>query len=408
MDDVISFDQILTMAFNQRALNFEPGAEYSYSNTGYNMLAEVVARVTGQSFREWTEANIFRPLGMTDTHFHDDHTEVVANKAYGYARTPDGQFHAVPNGLTALGSSSLYTTIDDLAKWVINFEEKSVGGVAVIDRMAERGELNDGSQIAYAFGLSVGRYRGLRTISHGGSWASFRTFLVHFPYQQFSVVVLGNFSPANPSGTAYSLVDLYLAEELDPEPTGGAGESDPEDFEVAASLLDEYVGTYRLGPAWYVTITRSGGKLMTRATAEDAFPMAARTESTFWVDDYGADMTFLRDDLGHVDRFRYRGMVCPKVEDLPPTSVEQLDEYTGEYFSEELQTTYAVAIEEGELQLRHRRHGAVSLTPAWRDDFRGAQWFLRSVEFDRSDSGQVTGFRVTQSRSRNLRFVKRN
>ncbi|UCD24748.1 MAG: beta-lactamase family protein, partial [Gemmatimonadota bacterium] len=96
MDDVISFDQILTMAFNQDALNFEPGAEYSYSNTGYNILAEVVARVSGQTFREWTDANIFRPLGMTNTHFHDDHTEVVPNRAYGYHRASSGQFHAVP------------------------------------------------------------------------------------------------------------------------------------------------------------------------------------------------------------------------------------------------------------------------------------------------------------------------
>jgi CubicO group peptidase (beta-lactamase class C family) len=407
MDDVISFDQILTMAFNQQALNFEPGAEYSYSNTGYNMLAEVVARVTGQTFREWTDANIFQPLGMTHTHFHDDHTELVTNRAYGYSRDSDGLFHAVPNGLTALGSSSLYTTIDDLARWVINFEEKSVGGEAVIDRMTQRGVLNDGTQIGYAYGLSIGRYRGLTTKSHGGSWASFRTFLIHFPDQHFSVVVLGNFEPANPNRVAYSLVDLYLATELDPQPTAEAPESEAETVEVPTSLLDQYAGTYRLGPAWYVTISRSGGGLRARATAEDIFPVAARSDSTFWVEDYGAAVTFLRNDSGRVDRFRYRGMTCPKLEDEPQPSGPQLTEFIGEYVSDELSTSYVVAVEDGELVMHHRRHGTISLTPAWKDDFRGGEWFLNSVEFDRDESGNVIGFRVTQGRSRNLQFVKR-
>ncbi len=407
MDDVISFDQILSMAFNQQALNFEPGAEYSYSNTGYNMLAELVARVTGQSFREWTDANIFGPLNMKDTHFHDDHTEVVHNRAYGYHRDSDGRFHAVPNGLTALGSSSLYTTIDDLAKWVVNFEEKAVGGEAVIERMTHRGVLNSGAQISYAFGLGIGRYRGLRTVSHGGSWASFRTFLVHFPDQRFSVVVLGNFDPANPNQTAYNLVDLYLADELAPERTARADDPEPEQFAVSGRVLDEYVGTYRLGPAWYVTITREGSELVTQATAEDAFPMTARSDSAFWVEDYGATITFVRDDSGHVDRFRYRGMVCPRVGNTPPTD-PRLTEYVGEYASDELSTMYTAAVEDGELVLRHRRHGTIEMIPAWGDEFRGGQWFLNSVEFDRNDSGAVVGFRVTQGRSRNLQFVKWN
>ena len=247
MDDIISFDQILTMAFNQQDLNFKPGAEYSYSNTGFNLLAELVKRVTGKTFREWTEENIFKPLGMKNTHFHDDHTELVANKAYGYARDRNGKFYAVPNGLTALGSSSLYTTIDDLSKWVMNFENPKVGGKQVLERMLTRGVLNDGKQIAYAFGLNIGQYRGLKTISHGGSWASFRTYLIHFPEQRFSVVVLINYSPSNSSRAAYNVVDIYLADELRGQPKApDRAKSTSEPVKVSLSVLDEYVGTYRL------------------------------------------------------------------------------------------------------------------------------------------------------------------
>jgi len=172
-DDVISFEQILTMAYHQRSLNFVPGSEYTYSNTGYNLLAETVQRVTGQSFRAWTDANLFRPLGMTRTVFRDDHTVVIPDRALGYSRAADGRWHAVTNNLTALGSSSLMSTVEDLARWVINFDSMRVGGAQAMALTRTRGVLNDGSTIPYAFGLSHGEYRGAATIGHTGSWAGF-------------------------------------------------------------------------------------------------------------------------------------------------------------------------------------------------------------------------------------------
>jgi CubicO group peptidase (beta-lactamase class C family) len=134
-DDVISFEQILTMAYNQRTLNFDPGAEYMYSNTGYNLLAELVRRVTGKSFRAWTDENLFTPLGMTRSHFRDDHTEIFPDRVLGYSRGEGGPFRATSNNLTALGSSSLFTTAEDLAKWLANFDDARVGGGKAMSRM---------------------------------------------------------------------------------------------------------------------------------------------------------------------------------------------------------------------------------------------------------------------------------
>jgi CubicO group peptidase (beta-lactamase class C family) len=409
MDDVISFEQILTFVFNQQDLNFEPGAEYSYSNTGYNVLAELVERVLGQTFREWTDVNIFKPLGMKNTHFQDDHTEVVPNKAYAYARSRDGKFSAVPNGLTALGSSSLYTTIDDLAKWCMNFDDPKVGGKNVVERMMQKGVLKSGKEINYAFGLSKGQYRSLKTISHGGSWASFRTYLVHFPEKKFSVVVLLNYSPSNSNQAAFNVVDIYLADELKPR-SAPVKKKKPlrKPIEVPVSVLEEYVGTYRLGPAWYVTITKDGDRLMSYATAEQIVPMTARSQSQFWVEDYGSSIMFRRDEEGEVLNFIYRGMTCPKLEDIPLPTLEQLAEYEGEYESEELKTSYVVVLENGTLVAKHRRYGTISLTLGWKDDFRGGIWFMRSVEFFRDEEGRVAGFKVSQNRSRNQKFIKRN
>ena len=287
MDDIISFDQILTMARNQQDLNFPPGAEYSYSNTGYNILAALVAEVSDQSFREWTATNIFRPLGMTDTHFHDDHAEIVEDRARGYA--PSGEaFRNIPNGLTALGSSSLYTTIDDLANWVMNFEDGRVGGRSVIERMQQQGVLNSGEEINYAFGQSKGVYRGLELWSHSGSWAGFRTVVMRFPEQRFAVVILANLGGYNPTASAFAIADLYLEDFLEPTPDGEALEADETPtVSVSVGLLASYTGTYKLGPGWLVTITREGQALMAQATNESRFPMRAISEQEFFVEAYG-------------------------------------------------------------------------------------------------------------------------
>lgn len=407
MDDVISFDHILDMAFHQQDLNFVPGSEYSYSNTGYNLLAELVQRVTGQTFREWTDAHIFRPLGMTSTHFHDDHTEVVPGKAYGYAGGRSGEFHSMPNNLTALGSSSLYTTIDDLGKWVMNFDDPAVGGRPVIERMHQRGVLSNGKEISYAFGLDIGEYRGLKTASHSGGWAAFSTYLLHFPEKRFSVVVLMNHSPANPGKAAYEVADIYLTGELALRDQAGDEEKPaPGSVHVPVQVLDEYTGTYRLGPAWYVTITREGERLMSYATAEQTVPMTAQSDSLFRVERYGSSILFQRDATGRVTGFRYRGMTCPKLKDTPTPDDAHLGELTGEYWSKELETGYIIALEDSKLVAKHRHHGTISLTPARKDDFRGGTWFMHSVEFYRDKQGRVAGFTVTQGRSRNQRFIK--
>ena len=404
MDDVISFDQILTMAQHQQDLNFTPGAEYSYSNTGYNILASLVERVTGRTFRQWTDENIFQPLGMTDTHFHDDHAEIVPNRARGY-QSADGGHRNAPNGLTALGSSSLFTSADDLAKWVMNFDDGRVGGKAVMDRMRQQGVLNDGERIAYAFGQSVGEYRGIETWTHSGSWAGFRTVLLRVPEYRFGVVILSNAGNYNPSGAARALTDIFLEQSL--EPRGGEGDSEQQDADgevtVPRNLLEDYVGTYRLGPGWLVTITRDGDQLMTQATNEDRFPMNAVSQLEFFVSGYGASLTFGRNASGDVDHATYRGIRAPRVEPYTPTAAE-LAEYEGEFYSEELATSYWISVQEGGLVASHRRHGDIRLMPSLRDEFRGDRWFFQGVEFDRDANGAVTGLRVSNGRSRNLRF----
>jgi CubicO group peptidase (beta-lactamase class C family) len=241
------------MAFHQRDLNFKPGDAYAYSNTGYNLLAEVVKRVSGKSFRAFCEERIFRPLEMRQTHFHDDHTEVVPGRAESYRPGPNGRFHHVVSSLTALGSSSLFTTIEDLAKWIGNFESSSpvVGGRAVVDRLHERGVLNSGERISYAFGQGIGEYRGLRLVNHTGGWAGYRSIVERFPDQRFAVVILANAANMNPGPLARQIADLYLEDQFKPIAAAsagrgrGGGASDAAAWKPSGAELQAYAGEYR-------------------------------------------------------------------------------------------------------------------------------------------------------------------
>ena len=283
-DDVISFDQILRMAWNQQELNFPPGEEYSYSNTGYNLLAEIVQRVSGDSFRTWTDEHMFGPLGMTSTHFQDDHREIVPRRAQGYSRGGDA-WVAVPNGLTALGSSSLHSSVDDLAKWLVNYDSHAVGGTAVIDRMRTQGVLGSGETIAYAYGISRGSHRGRETWSHSGSWAGNRTFLLHFPELRAGVVVLSNSGVYSPAGPAHAVADVLFGDALGPAPEPEASRpapDRPEPVELSERELREYTGTWvseELDTSYVLSM--EAGRLVANHYRHGRIPMASVEKDLF-------------------------------------------------------------------------------------------------------------------------------
>ena len=319
-EDVVSFNQILRMAYHQRELNFRPGAAYSYSNTGYNLLAEIVTRVSGVPFARFCDERIFRPLGMRKTHFHADHSAVVANRASSYRPGPDGRFRNAISNLTALGSSSLFTTIEDLAKWIDNLHAASpvVGSAAIISRLHERGRLNSGETVAYAFGHVIGEYRGLRVVNHTGSWAGYRSVLERFPDERFGVVILANTTDMNPSALARQVADIYLDDRLGPRAEAPAASGDQpatsvdgRPWQPSPADLEAYVGEYRSSELMtdYVLDVRGGqlvaehfrlGEIRLRPVEPDRFQAATLGEVRFRRDATGAVIGF----TANTDRVR--------------------------------------------------------------------------------------------------------
>jgi CubicO group peptidase (beta-lactamase class C family) len=210
-DDHWSDQALADLVIRQRATNFTPGSEYLYSNTGYVMLGDIVRRATGLSLRQYADSRFFQPLGMHGTHFHDDAGTVVPRRVIGYSRAATGEFRLNHwFAFDKVGDGGLYGSVEDLARWEENFFSGRVGGAAFLQRMHERGTLSSGDTIAYAFGLTLGTYRGLRTVGHGGALAGFRTMTLRFPDQRFSAIVLCNTAAANSTRLAQQAAELFL------------------------------------------------------------------------------------------------------------------------------------------------------------------------------------------------------
>ena len=247
MEDVLPEADAIGLIARQKALNFPPGSEYLYSNSGYLFLAQIVKRVTGHSLRVFAEERIFRPLGMTHTHFHDEPDHVLKNRVVSYE--PAGSTFRISylQNFDKIGAGGLYTTLGDLLKWDDNFYTNRLGA-GFLEMVHSRGVLTSGETLPYAFGLQIGNYRGLRTVRHSGSLMGFKADFVRFPDQRFSIVTLCNLENINPTALNNQVADLYLRDHLKQptRTTAAAGASDasarpaPPAFNAA-----DFAGIYR-------------------------------------------------------------------------------------------------------------------------------------------------------------------
>ncbi len=250
-EDVHSDEEALQLVARQKELNFRPGDEHLYSNTGYFLLSEIIERATGQTLREFAAANIFEPLGMVHSHFHDDRKKVVPGRAAAYSRSKTGVFELDWFlNFDKVGSGGLMTTIEDLALWDRNFYDNRLGRKGFLEQMHEKGRLNDGTELDYAFGLGVGGYRGLKRVSHNGAMMGFRSAFLQFPGERFSAIALCNLADANPGNRVEKVADIYLADRFSrpaPEPEDDEPESAAKAsaWKPSAEVLQRLAGTYR-------------------------------------------------------------------------------------------------------------------------------------------------------------------
>ena len=406
-EDQITDDDVARLLFQQTELNFAPGDRFLYSSSGYTLLAMVVKQVSGKTLPEFAKERIFDPLGMAHTHFQDDYGIVVKDRAYSYARQPDGKYQYV----ALSSSSSLFSTVGDLARWDENFYTGEVGGPALLAQMQEKGKLNNGNEIDYASGLEIGKYRGLRTVEHAGGDAAYRTNILRFPDQRFSVVVLANAGDVNATALSFKIADIYLEDRLQPTPDKPSLGDKPE-VTIDPKVLDAYVGDYELQdelrPGFIVSFSKDKDHLVARATGQSSLPMYAVSNTAFRLRVVPAEVVFdgpteggkTQNAILHQD-----GASLPmrRILIIQPTA-ERLKAYEGQFYSAELGVTYDVFVRDGALKVHYPR-GDIDLEPIGNDAFAGA-FPIGSLKFVCGADGECNALSIDDGRVQNLRFVR--
>ena len=401
-DEAFSYGDIMRMVGKQRELDFDPGSQYSYSNTGYNLLAAIVAKVSGKTFPDWVEENIFKPLNMSSSQVLSDYSKVVKNLAGSYS--PNGHGYSKSNDqLTAYGSSSIVTTVEDLAKWVINFQQAVDKRDPVYMRMIETDVLNDKQKNNYAYGLEVSNNNGVRNISHTGGWAGFSTIISNYPDEKLSIILLSNTNSFNSEAKANAVAKLFLQDKIKPEQRRGPDISGLPTVKVDSVTLKKYIGTYQLGTNWYVNFTLEGGKLMVQANGENKFSADLKSDTSLWVPAYSSSVTF-SEITDKANSLKYRGINAKRIIPIK-TGLLQLDQYKGNYYSPELETTYSLTVENGKLTAHHMRLGDFAFDP----DIVIAGSFSSyngNIVFFKNQQNQVAGFKLSNGRIKNILFNK--
>lgn len=410
LDDVITKEHVLKIVSKQKELNFNPGEEFVYCNTGFTLLAEVVARVSGQSFAEFTQANIFNPLKMKSTLFYDDHEKIVKNRAYSYYEN-NGYKKSVLS-YANVGATSLFTTAEDLSLWALNFWNPMVGDTLLIRKLNTLAVLNNGKTFGGALGQFVGQYKGLNEIQHGGADAGYRSFLTRFPDEKFAVVVLSNAAEFNSGDIAHKVVDVYLKAKLKTEPVKEVKKEESaatSSVVVDQAVLKTYVGDFELQPGFNIRITENNGQLSGQATGQPAFVLKPLSNTEFKVEGVDAKVEFVPNGGNNVNTLKLhqggRIMDAQRLKGFDKSAVN-LAEFSGSFYSEELSTTYDFVVVGDKLMAQHSRHSDFELQPLKKDMFAGQAWFFGQIEFLRDANNGITGCKVTNGRVRNLYFKK--
>jgi len=300
--DLTTDQDALDLLSRQRELNFAPGEQWLYSNSGFFLASIIVKRVSGKTLAQFAAERIFAPLGMTHTRFNDDHMAVVLNRATGYAPRETGAGWATAmSNFEQTGDGAVQTSIEDMQRWDENFYTGKVGGAETIAAMQKTATLNDGKKQTYALGLMVDSYRGLHTVSHGGAWAGYRAELLRFPEQHFSVACLCNLARTNPSQLARRVAEVYLGDRMTPAADAnivaagrGTGAATAGSWAPTSSELAGYAGTYE-SPELETTyrLTVDSGKLMLHRRRSEPVALTPTATDTFTAE--GISYRFVRE-----------------------------------------------------------------------------------------------------------------
>lgn len=381
---------VLEILARQKALNFPPGDQYSYCNSGYNLQAIIVARVSGMSFAEFCNKRIFEPMGMNDTQWRDNFRKIVSNRSIAYAKNNGTYFQEMPFE-DVHGNGGLLTTTADLVKWNTHYKNLLIGGKKLVDLQMTPGVLNDGTKIYYAGGIVITDYNNFKEISHSGSTAAYRAWLAYYPEQDISIVFLSNDGSSNPSQIGAQVAEFILGKRENKEPMLGTIVPD-------AKTLQTKAGIYRSQRSDDIIELEIKNGLLQQVNGRI---WQATKPNTFFV---GNDrVEFNGDQFTRYESNGYAEVYTKKAAFKP--SKEDLQAFTGTFDSYEADVIFKLEIKDGKLRAFRQPDDYFFLTPIYTDAFRTNNGNL--VEFKRDTAGKITGFGYSIGRASNVWFARK-
>lgn len=407
--DWIDRSEIIDIVQRQPSLQNSPGAEFNYNNTAFGLAALIVERTSGQDFHVFMQENVFGPLRMTGTAVRPSPEHIIRDRSEGYTPGPDG-FRETGDLGGAVGAGGIYSTVADLRTWVENFVVQQVGSEEMFSEMMTSFVLTNGEESGYGFGLFIDEQKGLRRVHHGGADVAHRSMLAYYPEIDAGITTQSNHASFD-SNVAFRLAEAFFADAMEQdEPADPSAVFDPADFEPTD--FDDFVGRYALdaAPNFILTFTREGESYYTQATGQQRLEIVPESDTTFALVGVQASVDFHREADGSVTRITLNQngqQAATRVgddaaEEWEPTT-EDLMDFVGRYFSDELETFYTVALVDDHLEVRQRRLDDATLAPGERDVFNGGGLELT---FERDRNEQVIGFYASNVRTRDVRFQR--
>jgi CubicO group peptidase (beta-lactamase class C family) len=403
-----------SLIIKQKSLNFKPGDEYLYSNSGYILLAEIIEKTSGIKFSKFIEEKIFQPIGMNQTFIYDNPDKIIKNSAVGHSLGGDKKFKRSGYlSSTVVGEANVYTSIEDFLQWDNNFYKNRLGEWDFSKEMTTLIPLKNGDTFNYAFGLEISEHKGLKTISHGGGTGDFTALYIQIPSEKFAVVCLFNI-PANVTGLAYKITDLFV--KGNPQPDNAS--IHPEKIKVDSSVLQTYAGKYFDENYWFeATITKESDHLVFDAPYQGRLEIYPSSDTSFFATVADVKFIFSKNGKGKISKatiiqgnqkfyLTYLGT------NVFPLKAEQLYQYAGDYYCEEIDVTYPVIFKDNKLYVKFPESTAQFCNIKVESEliYEHADYFASPVsgfQFTRNTKNEISGFIIKDvGRVRNLVFSK--
>ncbi len=411
-DDSRTNKDLFRFMRNQKDLNFKPGAEYLYCNTGYMLMADIIEKITEKKFVVWMHDNIFEPLGMINTYVEDDYSRVVPANATSYYGSASHGFSRSVEYWGYVGSGNIHSTTKDLLVWLTNFYHPPTGWEEAFQIMQTQGMLNNGDTLDYAFGININKYKEEQRITHGGSIGGYRSIVQAFPDHELNLAILTNFSSSNVGSKLNEISDILLKLDADPEPkliTAGSISSRL----MSNEDLVKFCGHYWNQKSRYTRkIYLKDDTLRYFRPESSESKLLPVEENTFQMLNVAFDIKVSFEILSNKHKVMSvqvdnEDPIYSESYDPPEMTGEFLNSYTGRYYSPELDTHYTLyVLADSILMGNHSRHGDFDIKIIREDYLEGKLWAFNGIKVKRDKKKKILGLLVSNGRVRNLWFEK--